>query len=31
MEQLTSGIPINGRRSPVETGFFRAIGREAGA
>jgi len=27
--ELTSGLDSTGRRSPVEAGFFRAIGREA--
>ncbi|NLT55600.1 MAG: ABC transporter ATP-binding protein [Actinomycetales bacterium] len=31
MDQLVSGLPDNGRRSPVEAGFLRAIGRKAGA
>ena len=29
--ELTAGLPGNGRRSRVEAGFFRAIGREARA
>jgi ABC-2 type transport system ATP-binding protein len=29
--QLTDGLPEEGRRSRVEAGFFRAIGREAHA
>jgi ABC-2 type transport system ATP-binding protein len=29
MTELTSGLDVTGRRSPVEAGFFRAIGREA--
>lgn len=28
--EFTAGIPDDGGRSPVEAGFFRAIGREAG-